>query len=453
MNCHKGACGITTIAMEKNVYMASIVFFVPLNKLRAQYRCLFMKKKKEEENIDKQEVKEICTNFVLYPNAKCLFVPLCGKKYSYKIAPKEFIFQSRYNGVNLVDRKITITPFLLDFNLEKCDYHQYMLVLQVSIDMVFDKGKKQFSCTDFCTEYDLVNLKKAFFESENSTLKEENAENIKNCHQKWLECMLNELEGARRTNVRYSYSIIDVCTERLNILDKDNDLEQVKRHFKDRYYKVPYPSPINDFLNNPIQIASNGTYIHRLPRGKDFAYGLLYANDNFAMADQNNMEYIVGQCYSNNKVEKFWSDDESIIHIKTGGPFYYVGEKRERNLQNNLYDVQCVIEMCMLIYLKRWINDFKSQFKKMSSEKIEEERLKLTEAMNMNLFNFTELDIKMDFFITQFRLKKLFDEIKDVAVTRKGLLELLFVHKSNIWILVFTISSFLVSLVALFIKK
>ena len=128
-----------------------MAFLVPLRRLKAKYVCL---QTKEDKNDDR--VTALDTPFVLYPNASCRCWVIEGGADIYPVTSNVFFFRSCYNGVDTVVREITVTPLLMELNLEKRYYNQYFLVLKVSVDKVFGK-KTQYSSLDFCTEFDIVN--------------------------------------------------------------------------------------------------------------------------------------------------------------------------------------------------------------------------------------------------------------------------------------------------------
>ena len=67
------------------------------------------------------------------------------------------------------------------------------------------------------------------------------------------------------------------------------------------------------------------------------------------------------------------------------------------------------------------------------------------------LFNQTEMDMRMDFLVEQFRLHRMFNEIRDVVIPRKNSMEIVFLHNMNIWIISVGILTLLVTIIGLFV--
>lgn len=267
----------------------------------------------------------------------------------------------------------------------------------------------------------------------------------------WLGLLLCELEGSKRKSAIFSYSIIDICVQNLNITVDSNIYDRVLRDFQEKYYNNSFQFSMDDYLQQPILLQGNNATLKASAITEDyFVYGLLYANDNFMMADSNGVKRIVDNFYSNNKVERFWADDESIVHIKTHTPFYLDMKHDKQELKCSLGEVQCLPEMCMLIYLKCHLRDFKKKYKELSAEEIEENYGRIAEMLHEKLFNQTEMDKRMDYFINQSRLLQRLDEIHDIATPRKNYLEIIFLHKTNIWILIISLLTLIVTIMSLF---
>lgn len=424
--------------MTQNVYMASMIFLVPLNKLSGKYKKFCTRKR----------AQGLSSPPALYPHAQCMFWGFCDEYNSFPTIAQEFSFKSHYRCSYRIDREIKVEPFLVELVLDEKRGCQYILVLQVSIDKVFHKGQSLYKNSDFCTEFDLVNLKKAFFET-CGLHTYHNGSRI-NQHD-WLELLLCELEGSKRKSATFSYSIIDICVQNLNITVDSNTYDRVLRDFQEGYYNNSCQFPMDGYLQQPILLQGNSTTLKASTITEDFfVYGLLYANDNFMMADSRDIQRVVGNFYSNNKVERFWADDESIVHIKTHTPFYHDVKHDKQELKCWLNEVQCLPEMCMLIYLKCCLQDFKKKHKELSAEEIEDNYGRIAEMFHEKLFNQTEMDKRMDYFIKQSRLPQRLDEIHDIATPRKNFLEIIFLHKINIWILVISLLTLIVTIISLF---
>lgn len=434
---------IVMVMAQQNVFMASMAFFVSLKKVRARYLKL------------RERACPFSVPFIYYPNAKCRYWGLGGIHDAAFSASNVFFFKSRHNGKDSVWRKIEINPFLVELDWGNRKNRIYFLVLLVAIDKVFDNDVQIcYSREDFCTEFDLVNLKKAFFERGNGGLNTSKNGKGMNFYC-WLQLLLWDLEGKRRKNVRLSFSIIDVCVQRLDIADRQNTLKSVSEAFQKAYYENSAPHPINDYLRQPIiSLAGNGISTESTVLAAHFVYGLLYANDNFMMVDTAMVNNVVDNFYTNNKVERFWADDESIVHVKTNAPYYNERNQQELVLSGNLQkELQGLLEMCLLVSIKQELQGFKMGYKGLSVIEIENKYGMLARLLYNKLFNQTEMDKRMDYFIKQFRLQEKFEEIKSIVTPRKSSLEIAFVRYTNIWIIIISVLTLLATVISIMKSK
>ncbi|MDE5759083.1 MAG: hypothetical protein K2H85_10800, partial [Allobaculum sp.] len=328
-----------------------------------------------------------------------------------------------------------VKPMLIELCLGNKYKKHYFLALTVSIDKVFGK-KGLYSSHDFCTEFDMVNLKKAFFEHGQYGLFEEREGNESTFHD-WLQRIVSDLEGKKCQQAKLSYSIIDICTQQLNITSIPNSIIAVNRFFTSMYYQGGANGEIENFLTQNITLLkSNGlTTVAAVPE-KNFVYGLLYANDNFMMANKDAVDKTINSCYSNNKVEKYWADDECIIHIKTGEPFYNSRERNIQRLTGKIKDeLPILFDMSMLIHLKRSMQQLLSKQKDLSPQKIEDECGKLAKLFYDKLFNQTEMDKRMDYFIRNFHLREMLNEIRHIMASTGNSKKLFSMKIINFWTL------------------
>lgn len=440
---------MTVISMAQNVYMVSMAFLVPLRKVKAKY--VWQRLKHNNKKQDDEKVTTLETPFALYPNASCRYWVVEGCADIYPVTSNVFFFHSCYNGVDIVVREITVTPLLMELNLGKKCCHQYFLVLKVSVDKVFGK-KTQYSSLDFCTEFDIVNLKKAFFERGRNGLCK-NEYGFGTHLYDWLRNILLELEGQKRRNIQLSYTVIDVSTQRINATATQNTLAAINGEFMKQYYQNHKQSPIDDYLRQNIGLLQrNGLVQESSVPNTHFVYGMLYANDNFMMADRNAVGRIVNMAYSNNKVEKYWADDETIVHVKVGSPYYCSLEHHKQELIGNLKkELPTLLDMGMLIVIKLRLQRFKLRHRHLLAQEIEDSFGEISDFLYGKLFNLTEMDMRMDYFVEQFRLHRMFNEIREVVIPRKNSMEIAFLHNMNILVLLVGILTLLVTIIGLFV--
>ena len=438
------------ISMIQNVYMVSMAFLVPLRKLKAKY--VWQQLKHDNNDQDNNYVTTLDTPFVLYPNASCRCWRTEGSADIYPVTPNVFYFRSCYNGIDTIVREITVTPLLMELNLGKKGCHQYFLVLKVSVDKVFGKKKSQYSSLDFCTEFDIVNLKKAFFDRDRNGLSM-NEYGFGTYLYDWLRIILLELEGQKRKDIQLSYTVIDVSTQKVNVTATQNTIAAINEEFMTAYYRNYRQSPIDDYLRQNIVLLQRNSVVREtsVPEAH-FVYGMLYANDNFMMADRNAVGRIVNMAYSNNKVEKYWADDETIVHVKTGSPYYCSLEHHKQILTGNLKrELPTLLDIGMLIVIKLRLQHFNLRHRHLSAQEIEGSFGMIADFLYGKLFNQTEMDMRMDYFVEQFRLHRMFNEIQRVVIPKKNSMEIAFLHGMNIWVLLVGILTLLTTIIGLFV--
>ena len=435
------------ISMAQNVYMLSMAFLVPLRRLKAKYVCLQTKEDKDDDR-----VTALDTPFVLYPNAICRCWVIEGSADIFPITSNVFYFNSNYNGVNSVIREIEVTPLLMELNLGKKFRSQYFLVLKTGIDKVFGKEQTICSSLDFCTEFDIVNLKKAFFERGKNELCM-NQYGFGTHFYDWLQIILLELEGKKGKNVQLSYTVIDACVQKMDVNATPNMIAAINKDYTESYYHNGVKNPMDNYLRQKVCLLQpNGVVMESPVPERHFVYGALYANDNFMMADRKCVDKTVATAYSNNHVEKYWADDETIVHIKTNSPFYYSKDKREQKLKGKLdEELPILLDMSMLAYIKLRLQRFKQMHRYLSAQEIEDSLGVFADFLYGKLFNQTELDKRMDYFVEQFRLHRMFNEIREVVIPRKNSMEIAFLHNMNIWVLLVGVLTLLVTIIGLFV--
>lgn len=425
--------------MAQNVYMASLAFLIPLQKVKVRYRKMQTK------------IQNIEVPFVLYPNAKCEYYELENRLCLHPIFPKTFYFRSKFNGVDCIIRKFKTKPWLMKLNLGRRQDCHYFLVLTISIDKVFD-DKIKCSNNNYCTEFDLINLKKAIFENgEDGPFDQEILEGLRFLD--WVKLIIQEIDNQKTIEPILSYSIVDIYTQQIEPTGICSNIKSIGNLLKSQFYQQD--NPINTFLEQNITLlCKNGTMKSTSVLQKNFVYGLLYANDNFMMAHTDTVENVLESYYSNNKVEKYWADDESIVHIKTGSPYYHSDYPESSELKGNLNKyLPTLLDMGMLIYIKCRMQRFLSTYGNMSPQEIEDERGSLVHLFYNKLFNQTELDKRMNYFIKGFDLYRKLEQIQNIANSASKSKEIKSLNRKNNWTLSFSIADFLASIKSLISSK
>lgn len=269
----------------------------------------------------------------------------------------------------------------------------------------------------------------------------------------WLRIILLELEGQKRRDIQLSYTVIDVSTQKVNVTATQNTIAAINEEFMTAYYWNYRQSPIDDYLRQNIVLLQRNSVVREtsVPEAH-FVYGMLYANDNFMMADRNAVGRIVNMAYSNNKVEKYWADDETIVHVKTGSPYYCTLEHHKQTLSGDLKrELPLLLDISVLIVIKLRLQRFNLRHRRLSAQDIEDSFGVVADFLYGKLFNLIELDQRMDYFVEQFHLHRMFNEIQRVVIPRKNSMEIAFLHSMNIWVLLVGVLTLLVAIISLFV--
>lgn len=417
--------------------MASLAFLVPLQGSWLRYRKIC------------RDGQKIDSPYALFPSAECECWDLDKWLYANHTIPLSFAYDSLYDGVSSVKREIEFQPILMKLNIKGIGIIRYFLMLLVQIDKVFG-NKSCYSNVDFCTEYDLINLKKAVFDN---TMTGYYPNGIKGPRiHEWVETIVSQLEDRCGNPCKLTYSIMEINTQRLIITQFFTGIQTINTAFTNKYYAGN--NDIDTFLQSPIALsASNGQTCDVVLNENYFVYGLLYANGNFMMTDSNIVKCIVKNYYSNNKVEKYWADDECLIHIKTGTPYYCPKSQDDQTLKRNFKrELPLVFDLAMLAFVKCELQKFLAVHKNMSSSEIEESQSMLADILGGKLFNQTEMDKRMDYFIKQFHLNELFKKVQEVVVPSKNLKDKLFAHSTTLWTIAVGTLTLIVTLIGIIIS-
>lgn len=269
-----------------------------------------------------------------------------------------------------------------------------------------------------------------------------------------LQEILYELDCKNCQHAKLSYSIIDISTQLLNITVINNTIMTVNQNFTSMYYQGGAYGEIEDFLTQNITLLqSNGlTTVSAVPE-KNFVYGLLYANDNFMMAHKDTADKTINSCYSNNKVEKYWADDECIVHVKIRSPFHNSMIQNNQQLTGNLKkELPTLLDMSMLIHLKRSMQQLLSKQKDLSPQKIEDECGKLSKLFYDKLFNQTEMDKRMDYFIRNFHLRRMLDEVRHIVASTGNSKKLFSMKRINFWTLLIALLTLAATIIGIIVS-
>ena len=114
-------------------------------------------------------------------------------------------------------------------------------------------------------------------------------------------------------------------------------------------------------------------------------------------------------------------------------------------------ELPILLDMSMLAYIKLRLQRFKQMHRYLSAQEIEDSLGVVADFLYGKLFNQTELDKRMDYFVEQFHLHRMYNELQEVVVPRKNSIEIVFLHSMNIWVLLVGVLTLLVTIISLFV--
>lgn len=396
--------------MARNVFMASMAFFFPLRHLARPYRRLT--RLRPDGFVD--------TPFACNAAATCSYWRLVGGTLSPSAGIRPFFFSSRSNGVDDVWRRVEAHPLLLRFVPAAGAAPLYVLVVLLPVDKVFPPGRTAWADDDFCTEFDLVCLRKAFLERGERGLHEA-PDPHSDSHHRWLQALMGEVGGRRVPGVWPACSLADVSVQQLDLAPRGNHPAAVCTAFDAAYYREP-ASSADAFLAAPVPLplhARRSAAPGAAPAdGRSFVCGLLHADDNFLMLHADAVRAMAAAAYADNRAETYWAGAGAIVHVITHCPFFHPREHWRQELTPGLGRVACVIEACLLIYVERELQRFRADHDGMTDSQMAREQARLTELVHWPLFNMPALDRRMDHFKACFRLQEQLDDVLAAARPR-----------------------------------
>lgn len=389
------------------IFMAKMAFLVPVPIMLWQYRC------RASNSLEKG------VPFVHNLNASFTY---CS--YHSSGEPVPFRYTSRYNGADSRQRRVGITPYLLQYRIGKNRAVNYAVVLIATIDKHFHTGgPPTIQDDEWCTPFDLVYLKRAVYKSLSEKRKEKDglftsANNGEQNLRDWLTSIICQVSGVRARAVDLSGIISSTNITVPGIDATINDVDAVNKEARNQYYLPTYYSKIEDFLDADLV---PGGMEHSVSDARRFIYGFLRNNDNFMQLHQNSVRPVLDRFYSNNYVEGYWAVEDGILSVKTGSPFVNLSEDEQlcdTLLSNSLDGNNCLMELCVLGMLDRELEQFSRHHNEMKPHEIELRRAQIAEYFNERILNVWELDRRMDYFMNRFRLDKRFRRVLEVAVPR-----------------------------------
>lgn len=394
------------------VSMANMAFIIPLERVTMEWR--------RRVRIHFNRPLPFIHNF----NAEFSYAPISNWHDGRIPQPRRMYYNSQYDGHNNIERAVNIYPYLLRYTIGKCHTSGYALVYVAVLDKIFDNQSSPLTPADYCTPFDIVYLKRAFFERgeyELHTLPNGQGIGIHDI----IDAEVIELGGIINPRDRQQHHYPRASVVNLTVLTLPDlnfvDFNHLTDIFTQNYYNTVFS--MREFLDIDIMgwIRPPLSGYHDMSR---FAYGLLHGNNNFMRADDSAVEEATGIFYSNNYVERYFAVRDNIVSIRVASPFdTLAADQRRRILTGSVDSVECLRETFMLLVINAEMERLNSSQSGMDYEQIETCRATIAEYFHNSIFNQNEMDNRLQFFMNRFGLRERNRDIQDIAIPRRNVLE------------------------------
>lgn len=411
--------------MKQNVFMGSMYFFIPLVKRRLS--CTEKNKKRCWTKISPPPfIKDQCSS--------------C--EFSFWITndrESTYYFDSyKMNGHEKINRKISLNNFILRYYPDNNkDAHRYIFVVGACIDKLFSPCHENDGTTLqdlLCTQNDIVFLKRAFYETGTRGLYPIDQNHQKSFRQ-WLSDEIKKAFGTEQNDIRLIYSVVDLIG--IDIEDYSwTTKEMLDIAFSHKYYEEQTPM-VEEVLSGNIE---------------QFAYGILFGNDNFARLPDRECHEVLNNGYSNNISEITYAANNTILFLHTHHAYLFNPKNvnRQKQLNSQLNGAQNIIEICDVIYARQKIHRLKNNLQESDAALIKETLLSISKFITSDLFNLSEMDRKMDYIYQGLGVYKEHKNLMKAGELAASVAEIKGTQRTNKLIIVLTAVTTLLTLLQLF---
>ena len=405
--------------MAQNVFMVSMYFFVPLERV-------------SEEIVSKLSFGDKVYNEV-FNNIKCeLSIASLEEK-----VPFVFHYKNEHNEQD--KKKLYLNAYLLKYRYSELSEESYFLSFGTSIDKVFEKQLQNVPVApeQILTQKDIVKLKWTFV----ATGKEGNTDffgeklcliidDTNTTHVKWIDMIIKIYKLSPKIKDLFYYSMTDVCG--VNI-DTKSSLSELNQKFSDAYYQ-------NDGKD----------YLQELGANCDkFAYGIMVSDDYYENYTPNTISKFNAQSYFLKSKERMYISRMGTVNIKIRCPYKNPVQKPICRLANSFTDVFFSMEFCTVLYCKERLKSIKKKLDSDDSKTISRGQVELSKVENEDIFNLEESRQRMECLYTSMGI---YDDITRLSRQSQPQADLLNIinketeKKENKWLTYINMSMVLVQI-------
>lgn len=404
--------------MAQNIFMASMFFFVPINKVKLSKRYNF---------------KPIeCASLFHCVSSTCYYCEVSEKHQG-------FYFNSVIDSNNLRERQIQAKVYIVRY-MPSHKEAKYFLVVGIGIDKLFKGDGNAINIDDYCDDVDLVMLKQAFYSENNKTIKRSGLYYPKNdptvFHREWLCKLVHEFDKEPSPIIKFDASITDIRAVALASVQGIADKANLQTVFDACYLRTPCMP-----YNNVLDVDAD-----RL------AYGILVGNENYDRLPDDFIESFKKDSYSNSMSERIFTASNSILFLRTHHPYLNIQKDVITHLDETIEDLDArnIFELCHSLYLKNELESIRNQVKKETrSGIIKEAADRLVYLQNAQLFNFYEADRRVGTLFGGLGVTKKTQDTDKLVNNYLSNKRFSYSKKQNRWIIGLTFATIIIGILAL----
>ena len=349
------------MSKDKNIFKAAFYFFVPIEKLTNKYRSRYddnhhgMKKDSLIRNADGE-------------------IDYCD------LDEFNHLFNYKYDKIS---RTVELKVFFVKHSCSLNDKGRFYLVVGTGIDMIFEDGQ-------LCESRDLIKLKKAFYEhGKKGLFYEEGDETI--TLRKWLDKNLKIITGKDYKGKYSRHYIVNIKAVKVE------QLEYLPRQFAKEYYQCE---------DEEVH------FYYDVVKGADeLAYALLYGNDNIKAVPEETVEETFKDTFFNNKAEKMFAGNNTIVFIKTRGK--YPTQKLDISAPPfiGIEGMLNILDICMVMEAKHKLKRIQKLMQDNHPSEIKDALANISQYLSKNPLRLSEIDGRTGYLYKVLGVKKLFDVV------------------------------------------
>lgn len=396
--------------MEQNVFIVSIYSFIPLKRIKKEYRM----------SID----NPIHTpRYELYAKAQC--------KYKI-IQEQDFYYQYFFEGKKYI-RKVRMQVCLLHYK-EDADEStgQYYLVVGTGIDKAFvEKGAKTYSEKDICTQADITFLKKAFYCKGTEGFFYPLNDPQKFMMYDWLNELVYTFSGIQANNHFSRSFIVDILG--ITIDTSGSELSVLNTRFEDKFYD-----------NQSIKDLS-----YTICNSDRWAYGLIFGNNNFKRVPITQIRKVICEPFSNNYTDATYASWNTIVLLRTHNPYPSCNKYEGKPFSTELTDISNVYEICATMNMKHKLKVIKKMLRSNNASAIKDALGNISADIIRRPFGVQELTGKTTYIYEAMGINDDLDSLRRIGELKAEAANIRYTQRLNWIVAALTVATLLIGILQL----